>query len=296
MKPPPFHYYDPNSVSEAIALLARLENARPLAGGQSLMAMLNLRFAFPDHLIDLNRIEALSGIERDGEQIRIGAMTRQRDIQEDALIREALPLLVEALDHVGHRQTRNRGTLGGSLCHLDPAAELVAVAVNLEATVEVAGPQGTRELPMAEFAVGFMTTALQADELVVAVKFSPPSGRHGFSFVELARRHGDFATVSVATSLLYDARGRISRAAVTLGGVAAVPQRLTEAEELLTRSLPGAAAFAEAADAAQSLQALEDAFVPAWYRQRVAAVMVRRGLSEAHARWSGEPPGLGAMR
>ncbi len=248
------------------------------------MAMLNMRYAFPDHLIDLNRIGELAGIYHRGESIRIGAMTRQRDIQDDPRIRASLPLLVEALSYVGHRQTRNRGTIGGSLCHLDPTAELVSVANNLGATVEIAGTRGVRELPLAQFTVGYMTTALEPDELVTAVWFPVPPSAHGCSFVEFARRHGDFAIVSVATTLEYDPRGRITRAAVTLGGMGPVPFRLLEAEEILLGSLPGAASFLEAGQVAQSLEAIDDAFVPAWYRRKVAAVMVRRGLSAAHAR------------
>jgi aerobic carbon-monoxide dehydrogenase medium subunit len=284
MKPPPFRYHDPHSVGDAVDLLARLENVRLLAGGQSLMPMLNMRYVFPDHLIDLNRIDALVGIESQGDQIRIGAMTRQRDIQDHPRIRDGLPLLLEALNHVGHRQTRNRGTIGGSLCHLDPTAELVAVANNLDATVEIAGPEGTRELPVAQFAVGFMTTALEPGEMVVAVRFPVPPSGHGFSFVELARRHGDFALVSAATMLVCDSRGRISRAAITVGGIGPVPHRLVEAEKILLDGDASAGCFAQAAQAAASLEALDDAFVPAWYRQQVAAVMVRRGLAAAHER------------
>lgn len=290
MKPPPFRYHDPRSVLEAVDLLDSLANSRLLAGGQSLMAMLNMRYAFPDHLIDLNCIGELAGIEQRRESIRIGAMTRQRDIQDNARIRHSLPLLVEALSYVGHRQTRNRGTIGGSLCHLDPTAELVSVANNMGAIVEIAGTQGVRELPVEQFAVGYMMTALEPNELVTAVRFPIPQNIQGFSFVELTRRHGDFAIVSVATTLEYDTLGRIARVAVTLGGMGPLPVRLVEAEEILIGSAPTAASFAEVGQAAQRLEAIEDAFVPAWYRKKVAGVMVRRGLSTAHSRsdYSGE--------
>jgi carbon-monoxide dehydrogenase medium subunit len=284
VKPPAFRYYDPRSIDEAVDLLGRLENARPLAGGQSLMAMLNLRYIFPDHLIDLNRIVELAGITREGDEIRIGAMTRQRAIQDSELVQGSLPLLVEALGHVGHRQTRNRGTIGGSLCHLDPAAEQVAVANNLDAQIEITGAQGARALPLAQFTVGFMTPALQPGDLVTAVRFPVPPPGHGYSFVELARRHGDFAIVSAAATLVCDPDGRITRAAVTLGGVGPVPQRLVDAEKILVRGAPGDDCFKEAAHAARSLEALEDSLVPAWYRQKVAVVMVGRCLATAYAR------------
>ncbi|HTH98955.1 MAG TPA: xanthine dehydrogenase family protein subunit M [Stellaceae bacterium] len=284
MKPPDFLYYDPQSVAEAVGLLASLENARLLAGGQSLMALLNMRYAFPDHLIDLNRIDALAGITREGDEIRIGAMTRQRDIEDSALVRDGLPLLIEALSHVGHRQTRNRGTIGGSLCHLDPAAEQVAVANNLDAVVEIAGIRGERRMPVAEFTVGFMTTALEPDEMVTAVRFPILPKGHGFSFMELARRHGDFAIVSVAATLVYDGAGKVERAAVTLSGVDAVPLRMVEAEAMLAGRVPDEALVHQAARTAAGIEALEDAMVPSWYRRQVAETMMRRALVAADAR------------
>ena len=195
MKPPPFSYYDPRTVTEAVALLSRLDNAKLLAGGQSLMPMLNMRFVQPDHVIDLNRVEGLSHIQLGGETLAVGAMTRQCDLEFHDGVRARCPLLHEALLQVGHRQTRNRGTLGGSLCHLDPAAELVTVAAALDAIVEVAGPRGAREIAFAEFPVAFMTPAIELDEIVTAVRFPLWAEGHGSAFVEFARRHGDFAIV-----------------------------------------------------------------------------------------------------
>ncbi len=284
MKPPAFAYHDPATIEEAIGLLGRLDNARLLAGGQSLMPMLNMRYAFPDHLIDLNRIEALAGITEDDGMLRIGAMTRQRDIADHPLVRSRLPLMIEALGHVGHRQTRNRGTIGGSLCHLDPAAELVAVASNLDATIEIAGSGGTRMLAMAEFPVGFMTPAIEPDEMVTAVHLPLPAPGHGHSFLEMARRHGDFAIVSVAVILALDPAGRIDHCAVTLGGAAAVPLRMAEAEAILADGDPGPALFKRAAATARTIEALEDAQVPAWYRRQIAETLMERALTAAYAR------------
>src|SRR4249919_1337486 len=147
MKPPPFRYHDPTTVGEAVGLLGRLENAKLLAGGQSLMPMLNMRFVLPDHIIDLNLVEGLSYIREAGGALDIGAMTRQRDLEFSALVRARWPIMHEALLQVGHRQTRNRGTIGGSLCHLDPAAELVSLAAGYDAPLTVAGPSRSRELP-----------------------------------------------------------------------------------------------------------------------------------------------------
>ncbi len=171
MKPPPFSYHDPRTVADAVALLGRLDNAKLLAGGQSLMPMLNMRYVLPDHIIDLNRVEGLSYIREAGGALEIGAMTRQSDLEFSAPVRARCPIMHEALAQVGHRQTRNRGTIGGSLCHLDPAAELVSLAIGYDATVTVVGPNGERQIPMAEFPVAYMTPAIEGNELLTAVRF-----------------------------------------------------------------------------------------------------------------------------
>ncbi|MDB5642774.1 MAG: aerobic-type carbon monoxide dehydrogenase, middle subunit CoxM/CutM-like protein, partial [Hyphomicrobiales bacterium] len=195
MKPPPFSYHDPATLQQAVELLATLDNAKPLAGGQSLMPMLNMRFVLPDHVIDLNRVAELSGVRITDERVEIGAMTRQRDIEFSAEVAQACPILIEALHHVGHRQTRNRGTVGGSICHLDPAAELPTLACALDAIVDVIGPNGAREIPFAEFPIGYMTPSIGFDEIVTRVSFPLWPREAGHSFQEFARRHGDFAIV-----------------------------------------------------------------------------------------------------
>src|SRR5580700_1740958 len=191
MKPPDFSYHDPRTTADAVGLLSSLENAKLLAGGQSLMPMLNMRFVLPDHIIDLNRVEGLNYINARGDTLEIGAMTRQRDIEFSDIVKKKCPLMREAITQVGHRQTRNRGTIGGSLCHLDPAAELVAVAAALDATVEVTGSRGTRRIAFADFPRGYMTPALEPDELLTAVELPLWPAGHGHGFVEFARRHGD---------------------------------------------------------------------------------------------------------
>ena len=171
-----------------------------------MMPMLNMRFVQPDHVIDLNKVDGLSYIREANGALEIGAMTRQRDIEFSDLVRQRCPLMHEAIQHVGHRQTRNRGTIGGSLCHLDPSAELVTVAAAMDATVTVQGPNGTREVEFAAFPVAFMTPAIELNELVTAVRFPLWPDDHGYGFVEFARRHGDFAIVSAAALLTEDAR------------------------------------------------------------------------------------------
>ncbi|NKC33515.1 FAD binding domain-containing protein [Falsiroseomonas selenitidurans] len=287
MKPARFAYHDPDHLAEALALLARLENARVLAGGQSLMPMLAMRVAMPDHLIDLNRIPGLDGIVVAEGSLRIGAMARQRRIEDSPAIRAACPLMTEALGLVGHIQTRNRGTIGGSLCHLDPSAELVTVAAALDATIEVASATGTRDIGIADFPLGLMTPSLAAEEMVVGLRIPLWPAGHGACFTEFARRHGDYAIVSAAALLLPDAQGRIARVSLTLGGVSAGPLRLAAAEAMLLGEAPSPALFRAAASCCAGIDAMEDPQAPAWYRRRLATVLVRRALEQAWARTEG---------
>lgn len=284
MKPPPFSYHSPTTINEALALLGRLDNAKLLAGGQSLMPMLNMRFVLPDHVIDLNKVEGLSYIRETGNAIEIGGMTRQRELEFSDVIRRRLPLMHEAILQVGHRQTRNRGTIGGSLCHLDPSAELVTVAATMEATVTVTGKNGRRDIGFAEFPVSYMTTAIEPDEILTAVRFPVWSEGHGYGFVEFARRHGDFAIASAAALLEEDRSGKITRAAVVLGGVSAMPVRASEVEQAIVGKTASPELFRQACEACRKVEALEDVHAPSSYRQHLATVMSRRALEKAHSR------------
>jgi aerobic carbon-monoxide dehydrogenase medium subunit len=284
MKPPPFSYHDPRSIGDVVALLGRLDNAKLLAGGQSLMPMLNMRFVQPDHVIDLNRTEGLSFIREVDGALEVGAMTRQRDLEFSELVARRCPLIAEAIRLVGHRQTRNRGTLGGSLCHLDPAAELVAVAAALDATVVVAGPNGQREIPFAAFPLAYMTPSIEPNELLTAVRLPIWPKSHGFAFIEFSRRHGDFAIVSAAALLVEDGAGKIKRAAVIIGGMGMVPIRAAELEQALVGNAPDGKLLREACETCRSFDALDDVHAPASYRQHLATVLSRRALEQASAR------------
>jgi carbon-monoxide dehydrogenase medium subunit len=287
MKPPPFRYYDPRTVADAIGLLGSLENAKLLAGGQSLMPMLNMRYVLPDHVIDLNRVEGLSYIrEAKGGSgaIEIGAMTRQRELEFSDLIRTRLPLMQEAILQVGHRQTRNRGTIGGSLCHLDPAAELVTLGAGYDATVVVTGPNGEREVAFADFPVAYMTPAIEPNEILTAVRFTPWPAGHGYAFVEFSRRHGDFAITSAAALLTADDAGKITRASVTIGGAAATPVRAKEVEAALVGQVPTPDLMRQACESCRAIEAIEDIHAPASYRRHLAAVLSRRALEKAVTR------------
>lgn len=284
MKPPPFGYHDPGTLSAAVSLLATLPNAQILAGGQSLVPMLNMRLVLPEHLIDINCIRELQGVRVEADALRIGAMTRQREIEFSTEVAQLCPILPEALMQVGHRQTRNRGTIGGSLCHLDPSAELPCVVMALDGTLDVTSARGARTVSIAEFACGPMTSCLEADEIVTAVSLPLWPKGHGYSFQEFARRHGDFALAGSAVLMTIDGDGRITRCAVALAGVAQAPIRLKHVEQFLIGQRGRAEVFAEAGDGLDGIDLLDDIHAPASYRRRLAGVMLRRGLLAAFER------------
>jgi carbon-monoxide dehydrogenase medium subunit len=285
MKPPPFEYHRPTSVEEACRLLATLENAKVLAGGQSLMAMLNLRYLYPDHLVDINKVPGLDGIIVGDDRLSIGAQVRQRRMEIDPDIARVAPIFAEALAMVGHRQTRNRGTLGGSLCHLDPAAELPLVALAHDAVVRTAKAGGRgRAIPIDAFIAGFMSPAIDPDELVIGIDFPLWPAGHGYSFMERARRHGDFAIAAAACLMATDPEGRIVRVAVGVGGLGPVPVRLTAAEQALLGARGDTETFARAASHCEALEALDDFHGHAAYRRSIGEALVRRALMTAHER------------
>jgi len=286
MKPAPFTYHAPASLPEALGLVATLDNAKLLAGGQSLMPMMNFRFVQPDHVIDLNTLPGLAAIERRGERLFIGAMARQRDVERSALVKDTCPIIPEAYRQVSHTQVRNRGTYGGSLCHNDPASEQPCFTAALDGVIEVASQRGTREIAASAFSQGFMSTALAADEIMTGATLAIWPKGHGHAFIEYSRRHGDFAIVGVAALMTRDANGRISRLSITLCGIAAGPVRLGAAEQELTGQAAGTAQFERAGEIARGLDALEDAHVTADYRQHLAGVLTRRALAAAAARMS----------
>lgn len=288
MKPPPFDYLAPTALDEALALLADLgDAARPLAGGQSLVPMLNFRLVRPRHLVDLNGIAELSGIREQDGRVAIGAMTRQRALEQSPLVRRRCPLLADALPHVGHVQIRNRGTIGGSLAHADPAAELPAVAVALDAQLVLRRAGGERLVPAEAFFTGWFTTALAPDELLVEVRLPPLPRGAGTAFVEVARRHGDFALVAAAAVVVVR-DGTVAGARVALAGVGAAPVRLPAAEREAEGQPVADETFRSLAAAiAAELDPPSDLHADAVYRRRVAAVVAERALRRAAERARG---------
>ena len=257
-----------------------------LAGGQSLVPLMNLRLARPAVLVDINRISELEGVSgSDGRSVTIGALTRQRDALRHPLVRQRLPLLADAIAYIGHPAIQNRGTVGGSLAHADPAAELPVVALALNAQLHVASARRKRTIAAADFTLGYLTTALAPDELLTSVSFTVPPVDSGWSFLEVARRHGDFALVAVAAVLGLSGSGRLTWARVALGGVGPVPLRATAAEDLLVGNPVSDRLFEVAADAArQAVEPEDDIHASADYRRHLAGVLVRRALARASSR------------
>jgi aerobic carbon-monoxide dehydrogenase medium subunit len=282
MKLPDVEYEAPTTVAEAIDMLAEHgDEASVLAGGQSLIPLLALRLARPAVLIDINGIDELAGVSQTDGQVAIGAMTREYVAEESVTVADAVPLLAAALPLIGHEAIRSRGTIGGSLAHADPAAELPAVARALNAEFVVRGPSGERVIPAAQWFEGYLTTSRRPDELLAEVRFPAAGPDTGTSFTEVARRHGDFAIVGLATSLVLSG-GVISDARLAFAGVSEVPVRATAAEELLAGERPSAELFDEAARrATEDLDPPADLHGSSDYRKTVAAAVVRRGLRAA---------------
>jgi carbon-monoxide dehydrogenase medium subunit len=276
-----FEYAAPASLEEAMGLLAADEDAKVIAGGQSLVALLNMRLTYPSQLVDLRRIPGLDAVEVVGDAVRIGAMARQRAVERDATVAERCPLLVDALAHVAHPQIRSRGTLGGSIAHADPAAELPAVALALNATLRVAGPRGEREIPAAEFFAGFLMTAIEPDEILVAADFPTIGERTGTACVEIARRHGDFAICGAVAQVTLGEAG-VADARLAFLGVSDRPVRAGAVEAALAGSDGGEAAVAAAAErAVDGWEPMDDPQMSAEYRAQIARVVARRALEQA---------------
>ncbi|MYZ48584.1 FAD binding domain-containing protein [Propylenella binzhouense] len=281
MKPSPFTYHDPQSVAETAAILSEVEDCRLLAGGQSLMPMMNFRFVQPSNLVDLNGVRELAFVREDAGRIAFGAMTRQRTLERSAGLRESCPIIPLALSHVGHRQTRARGTIGGSLCHFDPSAELCNLAALHEAELVLARRGGERALPFAEFGVGYLTTAVEPDEFLREVRFRRWPQGHGYAFEEFAMRHGDFAICAISCLVTLAPSGAVDDIAIAVSGVGAVPFRLGEAEASARGERPGHDLYRALATAASKVEAMSDSYVSAGYRQHLARILTYRAVKSA---------------
>ena len=284
MKPAKFEYHAPATVEAAIVLLAQYQGeARLLAGGQSLVPMMNFRLAAPSAIIDLNRIPDLGYIRAEAGTVRIGAMTRHRAIEFSPLVAQHLPLLAEAIKLVAHLPIRTRGTIGGSIAHADPAAELPMVLQALEGEVVARGTGGERVIKAMDFFEGLMTTSLRNDEMIVEVRLRVMAKQAGWAVEEFARRRGDFAIAAIA-AVVERAGEHCRKARLATAGIGEVSTRLTAAEEVLERDgLSDTAIAAAAAKAAELVSPLSDQQSSAEYRRHLTGVLTERALRRARA-------------
>lgn len=287
MKPAPFEYFCPDEIGDAVELLSRHgEDGKILAGGQSLMPLMNLRLARPRVVVDINHLTALDYISRGaGDELTIGALTRQRSLEQSMVVKNLNPLLTATMPLIGHFQIRNRGTIGGSLAHADPAAELPAVSLALDVEFVVTSAAGERRIPAPEFFLGYLTTAIEPTELLTEIRF--PGWRPGsrWAIEEVARRRGDFAIVGVVVLLQLNATGLCELARVALFGVGDRPVRMYRGEEILLGNRPEPNIFKDAAQAvAEELDPISDVHASQEYRKEVGAFLTRKALQTALAR------------
>ncbi|MCV7346800.1 FAD binding domain-containing protein [Mycolicibacterium rhodesiae] len=284
MKPAPFDYHRPDSVAAAAQLLSEFgDDAKLLGGGQSLVPMLSMRLAFFDNLIDISRLDEMKGIRTDGDSLWIGGGTTHAAVGADERVRTSVPLLTRVTPLIGHFQIRSRGTIGGSIAHADPAAEYGAVALALDATIEVVSASGRREIPAGEFFAGVWETAMEADEVLVGLRFPVWSGRCGFAVEEFARRHGDFAIAGAVAAVELDDDDKVRRSAIGLLGLSATPRRASAAEAAIAGRPVGDITAEEIGELAMS--GLDD--IPAdlqgsaAYRRKVGAAMAAQAWRAA---------------
>jgi carbon-monoxide dehydrogenase medium subunit len=290
MKPPRFEYYDPRTVEEALKLFTdQPGESKVLSGGQSLMPLLNMRLLRPKAIIDINRIESLKTVRPWNQGLSVGAGVAVLAIETDRQFAERLPILYDAARHIAHPQIRSRGTICGSIAHADSAAELPALAVALKAEMVATGSSGTRTISSDEFFISYFTTSLQPNEILTEVRFPAPPEKMAWSFLEVSRRHGDFAMVGIVTGLELDPTGKqIKDARLVYFGVGPTPVRLEEAEQALVGQAPGQPAFQAASDvASKTLDPDNDLHASADYRRHVAGALTRRSLDQAWRKLGG---------
>jgi len=287
MKPPRFDYAAPTTVAEAVGLLKQHDSeAKILAGGQSLMPLLNMRLTRPEFLVDLGKVPELRYIREVDGAIAIGAMTTKRAVEDSELVKQRQPLLHAATVLIGHGAIRNRGTVGGSLAHADPAAEYPAVAVALDAQLHAVGPNGSRTIKAADFYVSYLTTVLEPTEILTEVHFPVSPARTGWSCMEVVRRHGDFAMTGAVITLTLAGDGRCSGARIVLFGVGPTALRAAAAEQVLIGQTPSEQVFRNAGQQAAAAveEPMSDTHASGEYRRYLAQVMTRRALAEAVSR------------
>ena len=288
MKPSKFAYAVPTTLASAVELRARDDDSVILNGGQSLVATMNFRLSNPDLVIDLRKVGELDYITVAEDTVRVGATTKQRTVELDPSVHRANPLIREVLQNVAHPVVRNRGSIGGSLAHADPSAELPTLLATLRGVITAQGPSGRRVIAASDFFEHIFATALELDELLVEAAFPVLEADEGWSFSEFARRHGDYAVAGVAVTVKLGADGLLSRVRMGACGIATVPMVLSECEELLTGNRPTAELFARAGELArEAVTASDDSATSKAYRQHVLAGLVQKNLERAMTRVGG---------
>ena len=281
MQPAPLKYHDPKTLSELVELMSNLEDAKILAGGQSLMPMMNMRYVTPEDVIDINGVNELDFIKLENDHLTIGSMTRQKDILSNQEIFDKAPIFREALNHVGHIQTRSRGTIGGSLCHLDPSAEIPALASLYDASLTVVNREGSREIHIDEWVLAYMMPSISDEEILTSISIPVWKNPHGYAFIEFARRHGDFAVCGAGTLVEIDANDIISKVAIVVAGVDVKPLRLSTLESDLIGKKAAKDTLEYACSSAKKIEAISDVYFSTQYRQRLAGTLVKRSLEVA---------------
>lgn len=289
MKPAKFEYFDPSTVAEAVGLLEKYgAEGKILAGGQSLVPLMNFRLAQPQYIIDINKVAGLSYLREKDGLLLIGALTRHRELERSELIKAKCPLLSEAASFIGYAQIRNRGTIGGSLAHADPASELPAVALCLGAKVKAVGPRGERTIEAGDLFQTYLTTSLEADEMIIEVQMPALKPGAGWAFIEISRRQGDFAIVGVGAALSLDAKKICREAKIAIAGVAPTPIRADEACAILKGETLGDSVIEEASKrASHQLEPDSDIHASSDYRKDMARVFTARALKLALSRAKG---------
>jgi CO/xanthine dehydrogenase FAD-binding subunit len=283
MKPPKFEYAAPENLEEVMTLLGQYgDDAKILAGGQSLVPMMNMRLARPGYIVDVNRVRGLSYIREEDGILAMGALTRHKEVEKSELVRKRNPLIAEAATFIGHPQVRNRGTVGGTLAHADPAAEMPAVIVALDGELVIRGASGTRTCKPEDFFLTFLTVQIDPSEMLVEARFPVVTGRTGTAFLEFSRRHGDFAIVAVAAALTLDGKGVCKKVGLGLAGVGPTPIRPAGAEKILTgQTLKDDVIEQAAIKAAEETDPASDVHGSADYRREMVKVFTRRALKKA---------------
>ena len=293
MKPGNFDYYSPSTLDDALLLLQdHQDDAKALAGGQSLVPMMNMRLIYPRFIVDLNRVEGLDYIGSTDGSLAIGAMTRQRTLERSETVRDLCPLLYEVIPNIAHFQIRNRGTIGGSLAHSDPAADIPAAIAALDATMVLASTRGERVVTSEEFILTYFTTCIEPTELLREIRVPSWPARRGWAYLKVSRRHGDFALVGIAAHLTLDPSGACSDAAMAMSGVAGTPARMRQAEqELIGSNLEDETIEQASQLVMESVEPESDVHASADYRRHVSGVLTRRALKIALDRAKGSTEG-----